>query len=412
WPIFAGGADIARDDTLDLKRCLDIAIHNHPNINSAANTIRIIESREGQAKANYYPQLYLSSGYSRIGPATASLIRGTDPYDYYTGSINLNQTIFDFGKTATQVEIQRFNITSAKADFSDIINSIILNVKKAYYGLLQARRNADVALETVKQFQQHLERAKGFFEIGTKPKFDVTKAQVDLSNAKINLLKAQNAARISAITLKNTMGMPDAPDFNLQDNLSATFTEIKFTEALSLAYQNRPDLASVIAKREAAERNINLAGKGYFPVLSGTAGYGLSGSDFPLDRGWNAGATLTFPLFSGFSTKYQVAEARANLQVLKSNEELLRQSIISDVQQAYANLQEAKDEIAVAELIVVQAQDNYDLAQGRYATGVGNPIEITDALVSLNNAKYALNAALYGFKIAEATLQKTIGARE
>ena len=96
---------------------------------------------------------------------------------------------------------------------------VTFGVKQAYYGLLQARRNRDVAREVVEQFQQHLEQAKAFFEVGTKPKFDVTKADVDLSNAKLNLLKAENAFRLGQVTLNNTMGMPEAPDYEIVDQL-------------------------------------------------------------------------------------------------------------------------------------------------------------------------------------------------
>jgi hypothetical protein len=142
-----------------------------------------------------------------------------------------------------------------------------------------------------------------------------------------------------------------------------------------------------------------------------TANYGFDSQSFPLDRGWTVGAQLTFPIFSGYSTKYQVEEARATLDVLKANEENLRQSIYLDVQQAYLNLQVAKDQISTTELTVRQADENLELANGRYAAGVGNPIEVTDALVAQANAKTAYIAALYNYKIAQASIEKAMGVR-
>ena len=68
-------------------------------------------------------------------------------------------------------------------------DQIVFTVKQAYYGVLQAKCKGMFRGDTVKQFDQHLEQAKGFFEAGTKPKFDVTKAEVDLSNAKLNLIR-------------------------------------------------------------------------------------------------------------------------------------------------------------------------------------------------------------------------------
>jgi outer membrane protein TolC len=89
---------------------------------------------------------------------------------------------------------------------------MILNVKQTYFGVLQAQRNRGVSGETVKQFELHLEQAKGFYEVGTKPKFDVTKAEVDLSNARLNLIRAENSLRIAIVNLNNAMGITEAPD--------------------------------------------------------------------------------------------------------------------------------------------------------------------------------------------------------
>jgi outer membrane protein TolC len=119
--------------------------------------------------------------------------------------------------------------------------------------------------------------------------------------------------------------------------------------------------------------------------------------------------TLTFPLFSGFLTNYQVKEAKENLNVLKGNEEALRQSILLEVQQAYLNLQAAEESVDVAGLTVTQAEENHALAKGRYEAGVGSPIEETDALVALSNAKTNHIAALSDYKVAEATLMKAMG---
>jgi outer membrane protein TolC len=145
--------------------------------------------------------------------------------------------------------------------------------------------------------------------------------------------------------------------------------------------------------------------------LSGSAGYGYSGTEFPVDSGWNAGASLSFPLFNGLSTKYQVDEARANVEVLKANEDSIRQQIRLDVQQAYLNIQDTAQQISMSEMTVLQARENYDLASGRYRTGVGNPIEVADAIISLNNARANLNTALYNYKTAQAALDKATGAK-
>lgn len=413
-PLEAGAEEvIKKGESLNLERCIEIALKKHPNIIAAMNAVNINQSRIGQAEANYYPQIDWSSGYSKfssVSSATSRFPRSTDDsFDEYSSSIALRQNIYDFGKTATQTRIQRFNLNSSRSDLENISDQIIFNVKQAYYEVLRAKRNRDVASETVKQFEQHLEQAKGFYEVGTKPKFDVTKAEVDLSNSKLNLIKAENALRIARVNLNNTMGVPDAPEYTIEDILTFQKYKITFEDAIQRAYENRPDLKSLIARKNAAVSSIELAKKGYYPILSGNANYNWAGEKFPLEKEWNVGATLTFPIFSGFLTKYQVEESRANLNVLTANEEALRQGILLDIQQAYLNLQEAEERISTAELTVKQAEENLDLAKGRYAAGVGNPIEVTDALVAYSNAKTAYIQALYDYKVARASLEKAMG---
>ena len=418
-----GEADevIRKGEALNQERCIEIGLQRHPSIVAAKNTALATESLIGQAQSNYYPQITWTSGYSRISSVTsqslgtvtiASVTTGTAPFDQWTNSATLSQNIYDFGRTPTQVKISRLNFDSSRSDLENVIEQVIQGVKQTYFGVLQAKRNREVAQDTVKQFQQHLDQAKGFYEVGTKPKFDVIKAEVDLSTAKLNLIKAENAVRIAMVNLNNAMGVPNAPEYVLEDNLSSRKYEVTLEEALSRAFENRPDLLSVIAKKQSAEGSVDLANANYYPFITGNALYSWAGGRIDeLDHGWTVGATLTVPIFSGFLTKYQVAQAKANLDVLRANEESVRQTVTLDVQQAYLNLKQAEESIPTAELGVQQAQENMDIANGRYAAGVGSPIEVTDAEVSLVNAKTAYIQALYDYKVAQANLEKAMGKR-
>ncbi len=403
----AGGIEMKGGETLSLDRCIEIALRKSPTILAAYHAVNAGQSRVGQARSGYYPQIAASADYSKYSlstdPTNAAL-------DQYAATATLTQNIFDFGKTWTQVTIQQRNLDASREDLRNTTSQIVLNVKRAYYGLLQAGKNRDVFKETVAQFEQHLNQAKGFFELGVKSKFDVTKAEVDLSNAKLSLIRAENALRIARVILNNAMGTPDASAYTIEDTLSFRKNPITFEEAKQRAYANRPDLKSALSRREAAEESISLARKEYFPVLSGNAKYARVGETYPPEQsGWSAGVTFTFPLFSGFLTNHKVREAKENLNILKANEEALRQDILLDVQQAYLNQQEAEERVSVAELTVKQAEENFEIAKGRYEAGVGSPIEETDALVALNNAKTNLIAALSDYKIAEAALAKAMG---
>jgi outer membrane protein TolC len=420
-PFDANAEDlINKGETLTLERCIEIALKMQPTMAAAVNTVTVNESRVGQAKSTYYPQINWSASYERIKSESGSSSNNVnsflgrldnDAYDRYATGFSLNQLIYDFGKTATQVKIQNLSLDASRSDLTNTTDQTVFAVKQAYYGLVQAKYNVLVAEDTVKQTQQQLDQARGFYQVGTKPKFDVTQAEVNLSAAKLNLIRNENAFRIARVTLNNVMGVPDAPEYSIDETMPFMKYEITLEDALSKAYQNRPDLQSLIFARQAAERGIELAKTGYYPVLNGNAGYTWSGEEFPLDHGWNVGASVSFPLFSGFLTKYQVAEAKANLNVIKANEELLKQTVFLEVQEAYLTLRAAEDAIPTAKLRVEQAQENLEIANGRYAAGVGNPLEVTDAVVGLANARTSYIQALYVDKVAQASLEKAMGMR-
>lgn len=409
---------IRKGEVLSLEQCIGIALAKQPSIIAAYYTVEANRSRVGEARSNYYPQISASGGYSRTKSLFSSALGSNggilnlpETYNQYTSSVSLSQNIYDFGKTAAQVNIQKFNLDSANSDLDTSKNQTVLNVRQAYYGVLQAARNRQVAEESVGQYRQHLEQARGFFAVGAKPRYDVITAEVNLSNARLNLITADNALKIARVNLNNAMGVPDAPAYEVEDTLVFNKYGVTLEEALSRAMAQRPEIRSLLMKRKSAEENVRLAGTGHYPSVAGNASYNWDNTEFPLVNGWNVGVTLSMPIFNGFLVKHQVEEAESNLNAARANEEVLRQNVVLEVQQAYLNLKQYEDSIATADLAVRQATENLDISNGRYAAGVGNPIEVTDAQVTYSNAKLAYIQALTNYNVAYAGLLKAMGEK-
>jgi hypothetical protein len=212
--------------------------------------------------------------------------------------------------------------------------------------------------------------------------------------------------KVAEKTLKSTI-----TKFDFLDNLEFNKFNISFGDAIKTAYDNRPDLKSIITREGAARESVKLAKKDYLPTVEGYAGYGFGGQKFPLDIGWSTGVNVTVPVFNGFLTKNQIDEAKANVDVAKSNIDILKQNIYFQVQQAYINLTETEKRIPVAEITVKQAKENLDLATGRYNVGVGNIIEVQDAEVNYNNSQLAYIQAFYDYNIAKSNLEKVMGVK-
>lgn len=403
----SNGTRQAAGETLDLQRCLDIALKRQPNIRAAAAQAAASQSRVGQAEAMYYPVVDLTAGYDWDDSSSTTDRAGEG--GGFTSSVNLFQNIYDFGRTSSQVKIQELSTGALRFDLQNTASVTAFNTKQAYYGLLQAKRNAELAREIIKQFERQLDQARGFFEVGLRPRFDVTRAEVDLSNAKVALIRSENEVRLSLARLKNAMGVPDAPHFEVIDDLSLERVDMTLDEAAVRALKGRQDLRAASVRKKAVEESISFARSGYYPFISGNADYTWTTDDSSRGDGWSAGVNLTLPLFSGFITKHRVQESKANLAVFDANEDIVRQNVIFEVQQAYLSLVEADERIPAAELALRQAEENLEIANGRYSAGVGSPIEVTDAALLFVNAKTAYIQALTDYKTAAASLERAMG---
>ena len=124
---------------------------------------------------------------------------------------------------------------------------------------------------------------------------------------------------------------------------------------------------------------------------------------------WNVLGAINVPIFNGFLTKQQVAEARANLLATKANGDVLRNTVVSDVSQAYLNLVSTKERLQVTAITVVQAKERLALAEGRYRAGLGTAVEVTDAEVALVNAQTNDVVAMSTYQAAKAQLERAMG---
>ena len=398
---------------LSLEDAVNMAMIHHPRIVAARETVQAAEANYGGSFSSYYPQLTGTWNYRRT---TAQGTTQTDvvPFDFYSGSVNFTQNVYDFGRREGGVELSFYNLQSAHYTYQATVNDIVQGAKTTYYGYLQARENVRVKQETVRQREELLKQAEAFLEVGTRPRIDVTRAEANLADARVQLIQAQNAVAIQRVTLANALGVRDLPA-EVQDIGELEAVRLDLNDAKTKAMAQRPEILQLEATAKAQESQLKVDQAGNYPSITFNGDYGRrgttrSGAAFPLAINWTAGLNVTLPIFTGFQTTYRVQENKAKIRSLGSQVEEKRQEVLLEVQQAHLNLNEARERIAAAEKGVVAAKENLDLATGRYQVGVGSIIEITDAQVLYVNAQTVYIQAKTDLKVAEAQLVRSIGA--
>lgn len=397
-----------------LAECVAIAVQHHPSLQAAGASVEAAHQRVRQTTANYLPQISATyaadrrntSAAARTGTALSSQAR---TFNFYNTGVSFSQVLFDFGQTLAAIRAAQASEQSVEADRATQREAVVLNVKQAYFNLLAARRLLGVADETVRQNRKQLELAQGRFDVGLAPKFDVTRAQVQLATAELNRVAARNNVAVARETLRNALGLTTPLDFDIVDVLDVRSVQISEEDALTMAYAKRPELESLRAQQLATAQQVASLRRDYLPMVTGNGSYNWSGTDYPLQSNWNIGASVNLALFSGGLTAAQIGEAKANLAKLKFDEEVTRQNIALEVREAVLNLQQAAESIRVAEKGAEQARENLAVAEGRYATGVGNIIELTDAQASLTSAEASHVRALYDYQNFVAAVERATG---
>src|SRR6185369_12966802 len=146
---------------------------------------------------------------------------------------------------------------------------------------------------------KQLEQAQGRNEVGVAPKFDVTTAEVNLANAKLNQLSARNNVAVARETLRNALGIDGPLDFDVVDNLTRDRSQIGEDEAVDIAYKRRPELLSLTEQQNAQEQLITSLQLQYFPNVTSNGAYTWVGTDYPLQDTWMVGASVNLSILNG-----------------------------------------------------------------------------------------------------------------
>ncbi len=403
-------ASINTNKIIEVDDCVKIALEKHPAIRSAMSNAEVYKSKIAQAWSNYFPTFSAGISYSRNDMQVTNFAFPTQKYDmFYTPTISGNLLLFDFGKTKAQADIAKRTYESAEFSLQTSINTVIYNVKQSYFNLLFAQQQVKVYEDTVKDYELHLEQAKAYYNIGTKPKIDVLTADYNLGKAKLNLIQANNTLKIAYVQLSNAMGMPDYSDYDVTDNLTTKAYGINVDEAVNIAFDTSPELLAAKKKADASELLVRSSKRAFTPNIQGFASYTNGGKKVDTDYGYQFGAELSYSTVNLMLLKKQVDEAKATYKKDLADYENTKQDIYFNVKQAFINLTNAQDSIVVAKLNMDQAKEQYDQASGRYKVGLGDAIELKDAETTYRNSQLDYYNTLLNYHVSAADLERLMG---
>ena len=398
-----------------LEDCVKIAVEKNPDIRAAVYNEKAYKSVIGQAWANYFPTISAGVDFSRTGNRYSHIkymplgYRSTYNTMGYVPNLSANMLIFDFGKTKARADMAKNIYGAKKEDTKENINTIIYDIKSAYFSILFAQAQIKVYEDTVKDYELQLNQAWSFYKLGKKAKLDVVTADYNLGKAKLNLVKAKNVLEVARAELSKIMGIPEYTNYELSDELSLKSFDITSENAIQMAMEARPELLSAEKTAKAAKMNLRAARREFTPNIGafGSYSYGL-GKDYNLMSS-QIGVSLNYNALNILQTKFQVNEANAQYKRSLALYDSVRDAVYLDVKKAYLDLQTDKESIIIAKLALDQAKEQYRQVTGRYKAGVGDAIELKDGENTYLNARLDFYNAILNYNLSFANLEKEIG---
>lgn len=424
--------ELAEKKTLGLDDFLEIAFAKNQLLEVVKQQQAQSQGRLTEARSNYLPHLSLEGSYSYIEREEAAGSgekssrseltvnqNEVEKDDVAHGAVKFSQLIYDFGKTTNTIKAGKKQFLASNAKLHRQIQDTIYQVKTAYYNTLEKRRLIDVARESVKSFEQHLERAILYYRAGVRTKIDVINAEVELSKAKMVLVKAEYDLKIAKAALEQVLGLqPNGGHYVLNRDEIALDDILNnmppFPENIELliadAMMSRPDVVEFNFLVQSAEANLKATKGDYWPSVAVQANYHDYDTELSLYKdSWEVGVVASWDIFSGLRTKGAQAQGKGRLLENRAQLQNLRLAVVREVTDSYLRAAENKEKVKIALDTLKLARENLALAEKRYESGANDVIEFNDAQLSLTRTKNDLVATYYGYLTALAEIEFSCG---
>ncbi len=423
----SGGQSQGTVMTLTRMQAEQLAIKNNPRI-SIGRLLALAQhqvSRESRSA-----QLPVLTGNitavdanegSRIG---AGALNAPRLLEHAGAGVTLSQLLTDFGRTTNLVASAKLREKAQNASALATTEDIVLATDQAFYNALEAMALLKVAQQTVSTRQSVEHQVDELAQNKLKSNLDLSFAQVNLSQAQLLQLDAQNNVDSTTAALSAILGFDKEVHFELleDDTQVAPAPPADVDALIHTALQQRPDLQALTYDQQAAEKFRKAQRDLLFPTISalGIAGgtpvrpdcFGGCFPNYFVSSWYGAiGVNMTVPIFNGFLFSSEASEAKYRAQAAAESTRDLRNVVVRDVRTAWLAANTAFQRLSVTAELEKQANMSLKLAQGRYQLGLGSIVELSQAQLQQTDAAIGSVNAQYQYRLALSTLNFETGVQ-
>ena len=407
---------------IDLQHAIQLAQRNAPTAVQARGQIKVANAEVKQAYAAFLPNASITAGQTqqtgdRIGQ-TGTIVPYNPPHPWsYSTGLRASVRLFDGGQRFYQISQSKADVSSAEANDVAQQFNLALQVKTQYYGILAARESEVAALAQLDQAQADMQAASARVRAGAATLSDSLRTVIEVGNARLALLTAQNNLKVASAALTRLVGSPYLLTAANSDTLELPSATIDSLALVAFAQQG-PAVRQATAQVTSANAAVRTAKTVYLPTLdlnftrggSGYAPYGTGGDSSRLYPYVNTFSfSLSYPLFNNYQREFQLTQAKVN-QV--NADAMLRDARLAAQQnltQQIASLRAAQEQINIQQASIASAEEDLRVQQQRYALGASTLLDLLTSQTTLNQQRAALIQARQSYRIARAQIEAIIG---
>ena len=413
-------ANKGANDSLVLSQIIKVVLDQHPSIQEAQEAIKAADLKIALAKTAYQPTVDGNASYTRIGPAPSFDFPGFGkislaPADNYNTSIDYHQSIYDFGKTASEVAVETENRELAKLSIDQIKQRLAITVVNSFYTLAYLQEALIIKEQQITTLYEHLDFVNKKKETGSATQYEVLTTKVKISateNQKIDLLAA---IKIQQGALNSLMGQPEYTTIHAKTELALSMLPVQSDSLLSYAFTHRDEMKISKEKTNIAELRLKAIQTQLKPSLNAFASVGGKNGYVPdinkYTPNFAAGIGFKVPIIDGYRNRSNLLLAKSAITSNTLNTETTKRTIINDVVENDANREAALKKIDQYALQLTQAQEALGLAETSYQNGTLTNLDLIDATMSVAESRLQLLKSKIDYSVTLYRLKMALGDR-
>jgi outer membrane protein TolC len=404
---------------LTLEEAIRRGIDSNLALITAVTRVAEAEGSHERQLSKYLPHAHLEPSFTyqsinlrALGISFAGSPSIVGPFTTWDFRAYADQSIIDV-QAYHQIKASDKDKQARVQDFRDVRNQVIREVAGQYLQVQSLLAQAEAAQSRAVTSETLEKLARDQHDAGVATGVDVLRAQVQLANDRQSLLVAQNAVKLSAMTLARTIGLSPGTPLALAEPLGFKSLEMPLIEeAVTDALKQRADYRSLSLQHDSLEEQLKASRARYYPKLTVSGNYGANGpTPGDLQQTGLVKVDLQFTIFD-LDREGERKELQSRLQRVEAQIADERRGIEQDVRGALLNLESSGDQVAVAQEGLSLAERELKMAEDRFRHGVADNIEVVNAQDALARAQQNRILALTGYADAKIALARALGDSE